>query len=335
MNDFKFLIGRGKTFYEYTQLVEKIVFSGRKGAAPRSITVTLLDSEGYSQDRAKVYSGDGLTCVLYVDGKERFRGLLMTDTWTNKRVLTLKAYDNCIYLSNNKDSFSYKKKRADQIFKDCLKRLGLKAGDIDNTGYCISELVKKNTSFWDVIQDALSQTYQATGKRYYVSSSQGKISLKRRKNQKNIPTLDISKNIEDYERERSIYDTRTRLKLTTQVTKTKGTSEKVKKTYKNTSLEKKIGMFQDIEQVDSKITRTELQRRINTFKEEKALVKKTMKITAAGNISIISGVCVHIYIPQLNEKRLMYVDEDTHTFERGRHQMKVTLNYAKDIDSAG
>ena len=31
----------------------------------------------------------------------------------------------------------------------------------------------------------------------------------------------------------------------------------------------------------------------------------------------------------------MYVDEDTHTFEKGSHKMTLKLNYAGDIDSAG
>lgn len=48
----KFMIGRGRTFYDYSELVSSVTVSGRKGAAPRSISVVLFDSEGYAMKRA-------------------------------------------------------------------------------------------------------------------------------------------------------------------------------------------------------------------------------------------------------------------------------------------
>lgn len=322
----KFLAGIGKNFYDMSELVVKATLSGRKGSAPRSLSVTLADSEEHG--RSKINCGKGYLCTFYKNDKELFRGLIMTDDAGSKRQLTIKAYDNCIYLSNNKDSFSYKNKRADEIFVDCLKRLKLPIGKVSNTGHVIGELVKPRTTYWDVIQDALSQTYASTGKRYYVSSAKGKISLKRRKEQANIPVLDVETNIETYSRKRSIYNSRTRLKLTT----SKGS---VKKEYVNSSLEKQIGMFQDVDSVDEDITANELQQRINTFKEEKALVERSLEVNGTGIASVISGNCVYVRIPQISTKRLMYVDEDTHTFEHGCHKMKLKLNYASDIDKAG
>ena len=167
----KFMIGRGRTFYDYSELISSVTVSGRKGAAPRSISVVLFDSEGYAMKRASVDCGSGQTCVLYLDGKEIFRGLLMTETKSSARKLTLKAWDNCIYLSNSKDSFSYKKKTATQIFKDCCKRAGLTVGSAVDTGKKISELVKSNATYWDVIQEALSETYKSTVRRYLYSQS--------------------------------------------------------------------------------------------------------------------------------------------------------------------
>lgn len=81
----KFMIGRGRTFYDYSELVSSVTVSGRKGAAPRSISVVLFDSEGYAMKRASVDCGSGQTCVLYLDGKEIFRGLLMTETKSSAR----------------------------------------------------------------------------------------------------------------------------------------------------------------------------------------------------------------------------------------------------------
>lgn len=90
----KFMIGRGRTFYDYSELVSSVTVSGRKGAAPRSISVVLFDSEGYAMKRASVDCGSGQTCVLYLDGKEIFRGLLMTETKSSARTAMQIRYLN-------------------------------------------------------------------------------------------------------------------------------------------------------------------------------------------------------------------------------------------------
>ena len=321
-----FVAGRGNSWKDYTNLVQKATLSGKKGSAPRTLQVVLMDSEQH--DRANIYCGDGISCVFSADGKERFRGLIMSDDSGSKRTLTIKAYDECIYLANNKDSFSYKKHTATYIFKHCLKKLGLQLGSAVNTGYIIKELVKSRTTYWDVIQDALEQTYKATGRRYYVYADKGKIYLKRRKEQSQIPVLEVNTNMEDYTRTRSIYESRTRIKLTT----SKG---KTKKSYTNTALEKKIGRFQEVENIDEDASSAEIKEKINTFKEEKALVQKSLKFTGSGDWDVVSGGCVYVNIPHLSEMLVMYVDSDTHTWEKGRHEMKLTLNYAGDIDRAG
>ena len=66
--------------------------------------------------------------------------------------------------------------------------------------------------------------------------------LKRRLEQKSISVLEVDANIENYDRTRSITNTRTRLKLST-------SEGEVKKTFINSELEEKIGMFQDVDSV--------------------------------------------------------------------------------------
>lgn len=329
MNKLKILIGRDGTFEDLSNVYKKVTWSGRKGAAARSCDITFFDSETYKDARPSVNCEKGQTCILYENNKEIFQGLVMEERRSSEsRELSVKVYDQGIRLCNNKDSFTYKKKRADQIVSDCLKRLGLKAGSLANTGHVIGELVKKGTTYWDVIQDALSQTYRATGKRYYLFFEKGKGYLKRRTEAKSMTILELKTNIKSYEATRSIYNTRTGIKLTTSKGVTKGQ-------YINSSLESKIGKFQEVESVDEDITATEVKQRIQVFKEEKGLVSKSLKITGFGETSVISGSCVYVIISNVGLKRVMYVDEDSHTWENGGHTMSLTLNYAKDIDRAG
>lgn len=324
MNNLKLLIGRDDTFKNCTDLILKASVKGRRGDAPRTFSVTLSDSEGH--DRLAANCEDGLSVLFYVDGNEEFRGLLMTDSGGSSRKLSLTAYDECIYLCKNKGSFSYKEKTATYIFKDCIKKLGLKLGTAVNTGHVIGELIKKNTTYWDVIEDALSQTYKTTGVRYYVYASKGKIYLKKRKEQTSMPVLALMSNIQTYERSRSIYNIQTQLTLTTSKGNTKGS-------YTNSALEKKIGKFADIECVDEDITQTEINQRINIFKMETSVSKKELKVKGIGDMKCIAGSCVYVNIPTENVKRIMFIEEDIHTFEQDQHLMELKLSYEKTVST--
>ena len=321
MNVIKMMIGKNGTYKVVTNLVQKVTVTGRRGDAPRTLSAILADSEQFARaDVAK--SGEGEQVFFYFNGEETFRGLLMTDTRSNKRMLNIKAYDNCIYLCNNKGSFSFKKKSATYIFKYCLKKLGLTLGGAVDTKHIIGELVKKNTTYWDVISDALSQTYYSTGIRYYVSSEKGKIYLRKRQEQTTMPILSLDSNIQSYDMSRSIYKTRTRLTLITSKKKNKGK-------FTNSALEKKIGKFADIQTVDEDITKTEIKQKIATFKKDTSVVAHELSVSAIGDMRCISGKCAYVQIVPIGVKRIMYIEEDTHTYEKGYHKMDLKLSFEK------
>ena len=322
MNNLTFVVGKDKTFYDVSQFVIKAVWSGRRGKAARTIEVTLMDSETFNGIGTKINVGEGQTCVLYDTGANitLFQGLIMSERYNTKRQLVLKAYDVGVWLSNNKDSFTYNNKTADQIVRDCLSRLNIPAGTIEGTGFVIGELVKKGTTYWDVIEDALSQTYLSTGKRYYVYSSEGRVHLILRKPTTEMPIIELQTNVEQYDYTRSIENTRTRLKMVTG----KGT---VKRTETVDDLEKKIGVFQEFESVDEKISDADLDKRAKEFRTEKGIVGQTLTVTVTGYSRIKSGSTVYVRLDTLDIKRMMYVEEDTHTFENGKHTMKLTMSF--------
>lgn len=323
MNNLTVKIGRDGTLYDFSTLFTKATFAGRKGAAPRTLEMQIADVEKIA--REKINCSDGQQCYLYLNGNEIFQGLLMSDGRSNKKLIPIKAYDECVRLCNNKDSFSYENETAEYIFRDCINRLGLRLGSSVDTGHRIDELVKKATTYWDVIQDALSQTYKSTGIRFYVYAKGGKIYLKKRAVTKTMPILSIDTNVMTFDYTRSIYDTRTRLQLTTSKGEKKGSTV-------NSALEKKIGRFQDVQSVDEDITQSEINQRINVFNWEKGTVSQTLKVSAIGNIDCVAGGCVYVDIPETGTKRMMYIDEDTHTFEKGKHTMSLVLNYESTAD---
>lgn len=135
-----------------------------------------------------------------------------------------------------------------------------------------------------------------------------------------MPIIELQTNVEQYDYTRSIENTRTRLKMVTG----KGT---VKRTETVDDLEKKIGVFQEFESVDEKISDADLDKRAKEFRTEKGIVGQTLTVTVTGDSRIKSGSTVYVRLDTLDIKRMMYVEEDTHTFENGKHTMKLTMSF--------
>ncbi len=96
-----------ETGIEVSNLVESIVWSGRRGSPTRTLRISMLDDDGYGHSRSGISIEDGWHCIFSYDGEELFRGIFLNQSQSSKKTATFKAYDLGIYLSNNKDTFSY------------------------------------------------------------------------------------------------------------------------------------------------------------------------------------------------------------------------------------
>lgn len=319
-----YLFKSGSSGIDITGLVESVKWKGRKSSFSRSVTVKLIDDDGYKHARSGIDVEQGHQCIFYCDGEECFRGIIMSETATQKKMLTFTAYDNAIYLSNNKDTFTYEDKTASDIFRDVCIRFNLPIGHVDECTYRIPELTKSKTTGADVIADALSLDYENTGIRHYVYSSSGKLHLITRR--KNILqwVLEADRNIISYSYTRSIEDIKTRIKMLSD----EGT---VLAEAHNTALESKIGVFQDVDRPDETLNEAQIKELCDSMLAEKSAPSKTLTLDVLGHPDIISGIAVYVIIPHLDLSRTFYVDDDTHTFSDNCHKLTVKLNYAGDI----
>ena len=60
----QFIIISGSNGQDVSNMFEKIVWSGRKGAAPRSVQITLIDDDNKGRPRATVDCAKGDTFVF-------------------------------------------------------------------------------------------------------------------------------------------------------------------------------------------------------------------------------------------------------------------------------
>lgn len=318
------IILKGEQGYDVTQLVEQVKWKGRKGSSSRTLAVTLIDDDGYKHARSGIDVEQGHQCIFSYDGTELFRGIIMAQTQSHQKKLQFTAYDNGIYLANNKDTFCYENKTASDVFRDCCARFGLPVGEVAKCSYKIPELTKSKTTAFDAIADALSLDFDATGIRHYVASSKGKLSLLTRRENILQWVIEVGQNITSYSYSRSIEDIKTRVKMVSK----EGTTVAEKS---NAELEKKIGIFQEIDQLDESLTTAQVNDLIESIMEEKGTPERTLTVEAMGIAEVISGIGVYIIIPELEISRTFYVDEDTHTFEDNKHTMSLKLNYANDL----
>lgn len=314
--------------YDVTQLVEQIKWSGRKGSSSRTLSVTLVDDDGYKHARSGIDVEQGHQCLFNYNGQELFRGIIMTQTQNNRKRLTFKAYDNGIYLANNKDTFTYENKTASDVFRDCYTRFGLPMGEVAECTYKIPELTKPKTTAFDTIADALSLDFDATGIRHYVSSAKGKLSLLTRRENIMQWVIEVGQNLSNYTYTRSIEKIKTRVKMVSK----EGTTLAEKA---NAGLEEKIGVFQEIDKPDESLTSAQINDLIESILDEKSTPERTLDVEAMGISDVISGIGVYIIIPELELSRTFYVDSDTHTFKDNLHTMSLKLNYANDLAKAG
>lgn len=318
------IITKGGEALDISELVKKVQWKGRKGSSSRTITVNLIDDDGYKHARSGIDVEEGYQCIFRYDGAELFRGVIMKQTQGDDKMMSFTAYDNGIYLANNRDTFCYENKTATEVFKDCCTRFGIPTGEVANCSYKIPELTKSKTTAWDTIADALSLDFDATGIRHYVSCSGGKVSLLTRRENILQWVIEPGANLTGYSYTRSIEDIKTRVKMVSK----EGTTIAEKS---NSSLESKIGIFQEIDQPDESLTEAQINDLIDSMMEEKSTPERSLSVDAIGIPEVIAGIGVYIIIPELELSRTFYVDQDTHTFEDRSHTMSLKLTYATDL----
>ena len=314
----------GAAGQDITQLVKSIKWSGRRGSPTRTLEITLLDDDGFNHERSKIDVEEGYQCLFSYDGNELFRGIIMSQSITHGKVGTYKAYDNGIYLSNNRDTFCYENKTADAVFKDVCTRFGLPMGEVAACSYAIPDLTKPKATGWDAIEDALSLEFDNTRHRFYVFSDQGKLSLRRRRDNITQWVLETTANISQYSLSKSIESVRTRIKLLSK----EGT---VLAEAKDTALEKKIGIMQEIDTPDESLSDAQIKELADSMLAEQKTPAKALTLTnVLGLPDVISGVGVFVIIPHIEINRTLYVEQDSHTFTGDTHQMTLKLVFASD-----
>ena len=122
---------------------------------------------------------EGNQVKLTVDGMDVFFGFLFSKKISSQdsSFVECTAYDQLRYLKN-KDTYAYNNLTVGEVIKLIAEDFRLNIGELEDTGYKIPRREEQNKTLFDIIQNAIDETLQNTGKLYVFYDNVGKLTLK-------------------------------------------------------------------------------------------------------------------------------------------------------------
>lgn len=155
----------------YSPLLEgKVLWETERKETPGKLTFTVVKDN-------IINFQEGNTVNLGVNGTPLFHGYVFTKKRDKGNTISVTAYDQLRYLKN-KDTYSYKNKKASDVVKMLCKDFRLNTGTIEDTGFVIKQRVEDGKTLFDMIQNALDDTLKSTKKLFVLYDDYGKITLK-------------------------------------------------------------------------------------------------------------------------------------------------------------
>ncbi|WAW15459.1 CHAP domain-containing protein [Peptostreptococcus equinus] len=297
----------------------------RKGV-PGKCTFTLVQ-----EDTDKVEFEEGDKVRVRISQTWMFFGFIFTKQRAADKLIKITCYDQLRYLKN-KESVIFNNKSVGQIVKMIANDRHLNIGEIQDSTHKIPTMVKENSSFFDIIMNAMERTTEATGEMFILYDHFGKLTLKSLKSMYKNIVIDNSV-IENFDYESTI-DKQTYNMVRVSVKSGKDGAE----VYYTKGDQKNIDRWGEL-QLTTKAD--------NTFQAVTVAAKnlelynsktKTLRIKKAmGAVEIIAGsiIIVNLDLGDMKLAKNMVVDAVTHRVEDGLYSMDLDLIGGEFVSTRG
>lgn len=266
---------------------------------------------------------EGNQVKLTVDGMDVFFGFLFSKKISSQdsSFVECTAYDQLRYLKN-KDTYVYNNLTAGEVIKLIAEDFRLNIGELEDTGYKIPRREEQNKTLFDIIQNAIDETLQNTGKLYVFYDNVGKLTLKNIESMKLDLLIDMSTAV-GYEYNSSIdSNTYNQVKVVYKNTKDKTNDIFLVKSGENIN---KWGVLQLNESVETKESGT---RKAEALLKYYNKVYKTLTVKDAfGDVRVKAGssMVVMLQFEDVKISNYMVAEKVTHTFKNDEHLMTLKL----------
>jgi len=309
----KLLIQNGSNIQQCV-VEEGIVLETARRKTAGKLSFTVLKDEALDFQ-------EGNPVIFIYDGQKVFYGFVFTKERSNNEKIKVVAYDALRYFKN-KDTYVYTKKTASQILKMLIADFKLKFGLVDDTKYVIPSGAEDNKELFEIVQNALDQTTQATGAMYVLFADHNGINLKNMKDMKLNILIDETTS-ESFSYATSIdSETYNKIKLVYE-NKDKGKREVY--IAQDSSNQNRWGVLQYFESIQSN---TNGKLKADTLL--KLYNKKTRKLSinkVKGDIRVRGGslLPIMLYLGDMTVSNHMVVESAKHTFTESQHTMDLVF----------
>lgn len=295
--------------------IDGITLEQTRQGAPAKLTFTVVKDEYLSFP-------EGAVARLVVDEKPVFTGFIFEKSRNKEQHITCIAYDQLRYFKN-KDTWKIQNLKASDFLRKVCGQFLLKAGDIEDTGFVIENLLCDNKTIFDAVQDTLDLTLVNTGKLFILYDDAGKICLKEVEQMKSN-LLICDQTALDYDYTSSIEEMYNAVKL---IQKKSG-SDVGQAYYKvDENSINRYGVLQYFDNgLDEKANPEKMAAQILELNNR---VRRKLSISGAlGDTGIRGGssVALDLALGDQTARWFAIVDAVTHTFSNDHHSMDLQLS---------
>jgi hypothetical protein len=304
---------------EYATVVTDIEWTTDRLNSPGKLTFTLSGIMGNEFD-------SGSVVLFKYGGVARFYGYVFSRSVSNEHSIEVIAYDQLRYLQGEQ-SFTFKKKRADQSIKSICNFYKLRLGTFKSTSKKIKSFVAESTSGWDAIQELLYIATQKTGIVYNFYDDAGKVRLRTAESMRSDTLLGDFSAVESYSYEASIDNDVYNYVKVVKPDKKKGKA----KTYifRDSKNIKKWGQLQYYEVVDDTYNKAAIKKHGKTLLKYYNRERRMFSIeNAQGIIEMRAGSMPLVVIKNgmgSNLQKVVLLDTVTHKFTADNHTMSCDM----------
>lgn len=310
------------TVYDVSQLCsDKIQLVTKRRATPAKLTFKIARD---TVEAGTIAFNEGDAVALMYDEVPMFWGYIFSKSRTKEQIIDVTAYDQTRYLKN-KDTYCYTK-TASELIKQICNDYQLQLGTIADTGFTITERTEDNQSLFDIIFNALDLTNIYTGKGYFFYDDFGDITLKAYDDlMLNLALVSDDNTLIDFNYKTDIdTDSYNRILL---YRDNEDTNTREYYSAQDSLNIMKWGVLQRTERISDSYTEGQVAEVANRMLGIYNRVKKTFSVEDSGVPELRAGNGVWVSIKDTGDviNGGYVIESCTHTFENGRHTMKLEL----------
>ncbi|MBU7320271.1 XkdQ/YqbQ family protein [Paenibacillus oleatilyticus] len=327
----------GDVSYDITPIVDSITWdSNLSMMSAMEFGIIWNDTRYFAENPCDI----GDVVILYEGSKEVNRGVIVTESRSNREAIKYSVYDYAWYLGKSKSVYQFNKIPASQAIRRILNDFGMQIGAIPEMGTLIEELyIEKSPA--EIIDEIYKLHEKRSGKRYNVELREGKIYFEDMEELVITGTFQLAGNVELYDvfsnplsasRKRSIEEMKNRVKIMIE----RDSKDKDKPKYEVVAMNqdeksiRKYGLLESVYKIDAEDA-AKAREVARILLERLNRVQETNSLTLLGDVDFKAGRLLDVTEPITGMKGRYMIMTAKHEVTKQLHMMQIELVLPEDV----